>query len=44
VNAPALGARGLVRHSGALIATDDVSFAIAPGDQTPPLRLGAPIL
>ena len=31
MNAPALEARGLTRHFGALIATDDVSFAIAPG-------------
>jgi ABC-type branched-subunit amino acid transport system ATPase component len=31
VSAPALEARGLVRHFGALVATDDVSFAIAPG-------------
>jgi len=28
---PALEARGLVRHFGALVATDDVSFSIAPG-------------
>ena len=31
VTAPALEARGLKRNFGALIATDDVSFAIAPG-------------
>ena len=31
MNAPALEARGLKRNFGALIATDDVSFAIAPG-------------
>jgi branched-chain amino acid transport system ATP-binding protein len=31
VNGSVLEARGLVRHFGALIATDDVSFAIAPG-------------
>jgi ABC-type branched-subunit amino acid transport system ATPase component len=31
VNASVLEARGLVRHFGALVATDDVSFAIAPG-------------
>jgi ABC-type branched-subunit amino acid transport system ATPase component len=31
MNAPALEARGLKRHFGALIATDEVSFAIAPG-------------
>ena len=31
MNASVLEARGLVRHFGALIATDDVSFAIAPG-------------
>ncbi len=31
MNAPALEARGLKRNFGALIATDEVSFAIAPG-------------
>jgi ABC-type branched-subunit amino acid transport system ATPase component len=31
VSAPALEARGLMRRFGALIATDDVSFAIRPG-------------
>lgn len=31
MSAPALEARGLVRHFGALVATDDVSFAIRPG-------------
>jgi branched-chain amino acid transport system ATP-binding protein len=31
VSAPALEARGLVRHFGALIVTDDVSFAVEPG-------------
>ena len=31
MSAPALEARGLMRHFGALIATDDVSFAIPPG-------------
>jgi branched-chain amino acid transport system ATP-binding protein len=31
VSAPALEARGLMRRFGALIATDDVSFAIQPG-------------
>jgi branched-chain amino acid transport system ATP-binding protein len=31
VTAPALEARGLIRHFGALIATDDVSFAVQPG-------------
>jgi len=31
VIAPALEARGLARNFGALIATDDVSFAIQPG-------------
>jgi branched-chain amino acid transport system ATP-binding protein len=31
VSAPALEARGLIRHFGALIATDDVSFAVQPG-------------
>ena len=31
VSAPALEARGLVRHFGALIVTDDVSFAVQPG-------------
>ena len=31
MSAPALEARGLVRHFGALIATDDVSFAVEPG-------------
>jgi ABC-type branched-subunit amino acid transport system ATPase component len=31
VSVPALEARGLKRHFGALIATDDVSFAIQPG-------------
>jgi ABC-type branched-subunit amino acid transport system ATPase component len=31
VRAPALEARGLARRFGALIAADDVSFAIAPG-------------
>jgi len=31
MNAPALEARGLKRNFGALIATDDVSFEIAPG-------------
>jgi ABC-type branched-subunit amino acid transport system ATPase component len=30
VSAPALEARGLIRHFGALIATDDVSFALQP--------------
>ena len=31
MSVPALEARGLVRRFGALMATDDVSFAIAPG-------------
>jgi branched-chain amino acid transport system ATP-binding protein len=31
VSAPALEARGLTRHFGALIATDDVAFALPPG-------------
>ena len=31
MTAPALEARGLTRHFGALTATDDVSFAIQPG-------------
>ena len=31
MSVPALEARGLVRHFGALIATDDVTFAIQPG-------------
>jgi branched-chain amino acid transport system ATP-binding protein len=31
MSATALEARGLVRHFGALIATDDVSFAVQPG-------------
>ena len=31
LSAPALEARGLMRHFGALVATDDVSFAIRPG-------------
>ena len=31
MSAPALEARGLTRHFGALTATDDVSFAILPG-------------
>ena len=31
MNAPALEARGLVRHFGALIATDDVSLSVASG-------------
>ena len=31
MSAPALEARGLIRHFGALIATDDVSFAVQPG-------------
>jgi branched-chain amino acid transport system ATP-binding protein len=31
VSLPALEARGLARHFGALVATDDVSFAIQPG-------------
>src|SRR5271169_7247184 len=31
MTAPALEARGLKRNFGALIATDDVSFAIQPG-------------
>jgi branched-chain amino acid transport system ATP-binding protein len=31
VSAPALEARGLVRQFGALLATDNVSFAISPG-------------
>jgi ABC-type branched-subunit amino acid transport system ATPase component len=31
VSAPALEARGLIRHFGALVATDDVSFALQPG-------------
>jgi ABC-type branched-subunit amino acid transport system ATPase component len=31
VSAPALEARGLTRHFGALIAADDVSFAVQPG-------------
>ena len=31
MSAPALEARGLMRHFGALVATDDVSFAIQPG-------------
>jgi branched-chain amino acid transport system ATP-binding protein len=31
VSAPALEARGLIRHFGALIATDGVSFAVQPG-------------
>jgi branched-chain amino acid transport system ATP-binding protein len=31
VTAPALEARGLARNFGALIATDDVSFAVQPG-------------
>jgi branched-chain amino acid transport system ATP-binding protein len=31
VTTPALEARGLKRHFGALLATDDVSFAIEPG-------------
>jgi branched-chain amino acid transport system ATP-binding protein len=31
VTAPALEARGLVRRFGALVATDDVSFAVEPG-------------
>jgi branched-chain amino acid transport system ATP-binding protein len=31
VSAPALEARGLTRHFGALTATDDVSFAVQPG-------------
>ncbi len=31
MSAPALEARGLTRHFGALTATDDVSFAIQPG-------------
>ena len=31
MSAPVLEARGLKRHFGALVATDDVSFAIPPG-------------
>ena len=31
MNAPALEARRLIRHFGALVATDDVSFAVQPG-------------
>jgi ABC-type branched-subunit amino acid transport system ATPase component len=31
VSAPALEARGLIRHFGALVATGDVSFAVQPG-------------
>jgi branched-chain amino acid transport system ATP-binding protein len=31
VSAPALEARGLTRHFGALAATDDVSFVVQPG-------------
>jgi branched-chain amino acid transport system ATP-binding protein len=31
MSAPALEARGLKRHFGALVATDDLSFAIPPG-------------
>ena len=31
MTAPALEARGLVRRFGALVATDDVSFAVEPG-------------
>lgn len=31
MSASVLEARGLMRHFGALVATDDVSFAIAPG-------------
>jgi ABC-type branched-subunit amino acid transport system ATPase component len=31
MNAPALEARRLAHHFGALVATDDISFAIAPG-------------
>ena len=31
MTAPALEARGLARNFGALIATDDVSFAVQPG-------------
>ena len=31
MSAPALEARGLIRHFGALVATDDVSFAVQPG-------------
>jgi branched-chain amino acid transport system ATP-binding protein len=31
VSAPALEARGLTRHFGALIAADDVAFALQPG-------------
>ena len=31
MSAPALEARGLIRRFGALIATDDVSFAVQPG-------------
>ena len=31
MSAPALEARGLVKQFGALLATDNVSFAIAPG-------------
>ena len=31
MSGPALEARGLIKHFGALLATDDVSFALAPG-------------
>jgi branched-chain amino acid transport system ATP-binding protein len=31
VSGPALEARGLIKHFGALLATDNVSFALAPG-------------
>ena len=31
MSAPALEARGFIRHFGALVATDDVSFAVQPG-------------
>ncbi len=31
MSAPALEARGLVRRFGGLVATDDVSFSVAPG-------------
>ena len=31
MSAPALEARGLIRHFGALVATGDVSFAVQPG-------------
>ena len=31
MSAPALEAHGLIRHFGALVATDDVSFAVQPG-------------